>query len=317
MISIIIPAYNAEKFIERAILSAVNQTAQNVEVIVIDDGSEDHTLEIAQALAQKYGNIKVLHTENGGVSRARNIGLDNANGEYIAFLDADDMLLPDALERMEKCLQETGGDICATRAIRGENSPKPSDAENEPEIWDAMLGIKYVLGDHTSIYSCWAKLYNGEKIKSIRFPEGKRVHEDSYFVFLCIFSGMRLVKYDIYTYVYCENSQSATRGAFSDKVLDMLALAKEKARLIRETYPELEEDTINVMLKAYMALLHNLCKTKDKKFRRYEKEAIAYIQKNKKYYIPCTKSDNQWFFIITNHLFGVYKRIYQIKFKVS
>ena len=127
---------------------------------------------------------------------------------------------------------------------------------------------------------------------------------------------MQLVKYDIYTYDYCENSQSATRGAFSDKVLDMLALAKEKARLIREAYPDMEEETINVMIKAYMALLHNLCKTKDKRFQSYETEAIEYIQKNKRYYIPCTKSDNQWFFIITNHLFGLYKTVYQLKFKI-
>ena len=120
----------------------------------------------------------------------------------------------------------------------------------------------------------------------------------------------------IYTYIYCENSQSATRGAFSDKVLDMLVLAKEKASLIREKYPELEKEIINVTIKAYMALLHNLCRTKDKRFRSYETEAIRYIQKNKKYYIPCTKSDNQWFFIIKSHLFGLYKIIYQIKFKI-
>lgn len=316
MISVIIPAYNAEKFIERAILSAVEQTMADVEVIVVDDGSEDLTLNIAQALAQKHKNIKVLHTENGGVSCARNIGLDTASGEYISFLDADDMLLPDGLERMIKCLQETGGDICATRAVRGEKSPVPAQSVTKPELWDALHGIKCVLADHPSVYSCWAKLYRADKLNNIRFPEGKHVHEDSYFVFLCILSGMQLVKYDIYTYIYCENSQSATRGAFSDKVLDMLVLAKEKASLIREKYPELEKETINVTIKAYMALLHNLCRTKDKRFRSYETEAIQYIQKNKKYYIPCTKSDNQWFFIITNHLFGLYKIIYQIKFKI-
>lgn len=316
MVSVIIPAYNAERFIQRSVGSALNQTYSDVEVIVINDGSTDSTREKVEAMMESHSNLILVNTENGGVSRARNIGLDHAKGKYVTFLDADDMLFPDALERMVDCLRSSGGDFCATRAVRGENTPRPEETSQTPEIWDKVLGIKNVLADHPSVYSCWAKLYLAEKIKDIRFPEGMRVHEDSFFVFLCILSGMRLVKHDIYTYVYCENDQSATRSGFSEKVFDMLSLAKEKARLLRETYPELTDATVNVKIKAYMALLHNLCRTKDKKYRSYEKEAVSYIRKNKKYYIPCTKRDDQWFFIITHHLFGLYKQVYRIKFKV-
>ena len=90
LISVIVPVYNVEKYLEKCLNSLVNQTYQNIEIIVVDDGSTDNSGRIADDFALKYDIIKVIHTKNGGLSAARNVGIENAGGEYIAFVDSDD-----------------------------------------------------------------------------------------------------------------------------------------------------------------------------------------------------------------------------------
>ena len=121
-VSVIIPAYNAEKFIGEAIESVLNQTYKNIEIIVVDDGSKDNTYHIVK---QNFGNqVKLIRKKNGGVSSARNMGVKNAEGEFIAYLDADDYWLPQKLEIQLRCFEkfpECG--LCYTDAyINGEKT---------------------------------------------------------------------------------------------------------------------------------------------------------------------------------------------------
>jgi len=114
LVSIIIPVYNAEKYLDESICSAINQTWKNIEIIIVDDGSADQSLNIA--LKYQAENIKVFHQENKGASAARNEGLSEANGDYIQFLDADDLLSADKIEEQVKALEEMPGKIacCST-----------------------------------------------------------------------------------------------------------------------------------------------------------------------------------------------------------
>ena len=111
LISVIVPAYNSERWLEECFNSFYRQTYQNTELIMIDDGSGDSTLSLARRLAEGKNNVHVIHTENGGVCRARNIGLESAQGEYISFLDSDDMLTDNALEVLFQNLVEKDADI--------------------------------------------------------------------------------------------------------------------------------------------------------------------------------------------------------------
>lgn len=113
LISVIVPAYNAEKWIAQACNSVFEQTYPNWQLIVVDDGSRDSTYEILQAIAGEHSTMNVIHTENGGVCKARNIGLDKSQGEYIVFLDADDLLATDALEKMYNAINTQQADIVA------------------------------------------------------------------------------------------------------------------------------------------------------------------------------------------------------------
>lgn len=138
LVSIIIPAYNVEKYIERCLHSITGQTYQAIEIIVVDDGSTDSTGEILDRYAISDSRMKVIHTKNGGVSAARNIGLENAGGEFLSFVDADDLVAPHYIERLMEILQITGTDISTCCAVDvSENSVS--------EHWPIPLSAPIVL----------------------------------------------------------------------------------------------------------------------------------------------------------------------------
>lgn len=312
MVSVIIPAYNAEPVIERAVQSVLNQSYKNYEIIVINDGSSDKTEEKVNQIASEFQCVHLISTDNGGVSRARNIGIHQARGKYITFLDADDTLLPMALEQMRNCLADTHADICAAKhKIEGQNFID----SNVSAIWSPEVGIQKIIEDHPATYSACAKLYKTEKIQSIRFPEGRRAHEDSFFVFLCILNGMTMAICDFTAYNVYLTENSASRCGFSEKYDDILLLAEEKKRIILEKYPELEGRVENILIKAHMAYLNGLKRTEGQQYRIQEKRSIRYIIHNRKYFLPATECDAAWFHIITNHMYGVYKQVYRIKAK--
>ena len=118
LLSIIIPAYNAEKFIDRCSKSIINEITDNTEIIIIDDESTDNTYEICKEYESEYSNIRVIHKTNEGVSVARNVGIENAKGKYILFLDSDDWLEPTAIEHLFNLYYQTGADIVSGNALR-------------------------------------------------------------------------------------------------------------------------------------------------------------------------------------------------------
>lgn len=314
MISVIIPAFNAEKFVARAIKSVLNQTYQDLEIIVVNDGSTDSTQAIVETLCKCNKQIILINTVNHGVSCARNTGIDNAKGEFLSFLDADDELLPDALANMHRCLLSTASDICSGLYYR--NDQQQETYSKRFITWDAKTGIKKALLDAVPTHSACAKLYRTCKLSSVRFPEGKRVHEDSFFIFSCLVSGMTMALLDYPTYIYYSVPGSASRSGFSEKMFDMLDLASEKERIICENYPDLNNYAQNIVVKANMALLGNLCKSTGKKYRRSEKACIRTILEKKKYFVPSSNHDKKWFYVITHRLYYVYKLYYQAKYVI-
>lgn len=314
MVSVIIPAYNAEKYITRAINSVLKQTYKNYEIIVINDGSTDSTKAIVENFYYQYTNVILIDTPNGGVSRARNLGIDKARGEFIAFLDADDELFPDALEKMIVCQIATEADIVCVRNVNAYD--EYANLEMKYKLWTEQESIVNLIADHPATYAAWGKIYRKDKLGQARFPAGKRVHEDSYFVFLCLVSGMKMAVCNQIAYLTHRVPNSASRCGWSDKFFDMMELAAEKKRILDERYPEYTDKSRNVLIKANMALLHNLCKAKSFKYWKEENKAIRYIQENKKLFVPAIEGDKRWFFIITHHLYRIYKIIYQLQYRI-
>lgn len=157
LVSIIIPVYNVEKYLEKCIESCFNQRNSNVEVIAIDDGSKDSSPEILDEMAKKHQNLKVIHKENAGVSSARNVGINNANGDYIVFVDADDYLAEDAIEYMMQIITETSSEFaviknCFTSVDQKQFENKISKISNEEAVF-LLLDLSIPIG-------CWNKIYS-------------------------------------------------------------------------------------------------------------------------------------------------------------
>ena len=261
----------------------------------------------------------IVEQTNGGVCKARNKGLDIAQGEYIMFVDADDVLYADAIESLYNLLNASKADIASgdllhfdtAKGIPGDNR-KMMIGENV--VWEGVEVLKKSLEDHPHTYSSCAKLYRRELVQSVRFVEGRHVHEDSFFVFQCMLQCPTFVATNMPVYKYRTTPNSASRSAFSDKFLDILFFAEMKAQLIERHFPEFVSLLPNLRIKAYLALLRVLCKTNELNYRSIEKEAISYIIANKEYFKPALVADQKFFRIVTMRLYWLYKLYYQFRF---
>ncbi|MBQ6373098.1 MAG: glycosyltransferase family 2 protein [Clostridia bacterium] len=179
LISVIMPIYNAGSFLRKGVESVLVQTHRNLEMILVDDGSTDGSGEICDAFAEKDDRVRVIHQANGGVSRARNVGLTAAKGDYIAWLDSDDYFLPTVLERLLTAMLRHGKQIamCNYINLKTDGSSKPryelpydEKAYSREDMVGMILGIGF-----TPVL--WANLMERKLYEGIRFPEG-RLFED-------------------------------------------------------------------------------------------------------------------------------------------
>ena len=188
-ISIIIPAYNAEAFLERCIKNVLLQTVSDWELLIVDDGSEDSTGQIAEAYAELDERIKVFHTENRGASSARNLGMENAKGDYISFVDADDTIDPSFYESLLILADESDADIsqCSFSYVYDDVMDIP-DKTGTTGVFRGKEDIEraYFAGSIGKINICiWNKLFSRKLLGEIRFDEKLNIYEDAFFVYNC------------------------------------------------------------------------------------------------------------------------------------
>ena len=313
-VSVIIPAYNAEKYLRECLDSVLKQTHKDVELVIINDGSKDETKNILDEYKSKYSHVQVIHTENGGVSRARNIGLDNATGEYIMFLDSDDLLVANAIEILLHDLKDNDADIAAGLMSSEVNNNAISCEGTEVVVWSDTGGLEKSLEDNPFTYSSCAKIFKKQVLGQVRFVEGRKIHEDSYFVFCALINQPTVVMRDVYIYKYRANENSASHAAFSEKYFDILYFANEKYKTIEEMYPHLLDKAKNMLVKSNIAMLQCLLNTNDKKYKKITRECIREVKKNKKYFIPSYSGDKKRFLIIVYHCYWIFKLLYRIKY---
>lgn len=180
LISIIVPVYNAEKFVSRCIESLIGQEYSNVEIILVNDGSSDKSPAICDVYARKDRRVHVIHKKNGGVSSARNAGIDLATGKYVCFVDSDDHMTPDGIITMKQALDRASADLCIG-AIANWKAYVDSDEHVVVATYPRKV-LEVLVRDNS--YSSLAKLYRLDIVKkyAIRFPESQRCSEDTIFV---------------------------------------------------------------------------------------------------------------------------------------
>ena len=301
LVSIIVPIYNAEKYLDSCIQSVLRQTYTNWELILIDDGSTDKSGRIAEEYGFADERITVFHQKNLGVSLARNQGIDEATGNYVVFLDADDELIEDCLAKTVNIAEETNADVVAGRSCENQ------ELFQDRIIWTGAEALENSLKDHLFTYSACAKLIRREFIGKTRFTPDIRINEDSYFVFQLLCKQNVFVLTNDVIYFYRSNSESSSRTVFSEKYFDILKVSDLKYKKIEEQFPQMHDLAKNMLLKARMNVLRILAVRTRDEYRDVEKKLLEYILDNKEDYIPSSKECNQWMFILSHHLFYVYK----------
>ena len=210
LVTVIVPVYNAEKYLERCVDSILRQTYTNLEIILIDDGSPDRSGELCDAYARKDERVRVIHRQNGGVSAARNTGLDAAKGAWIMFVDSDDFIAPDAVEYLLKLCWEHGAKAAQCGRIVGKDESFPAEtAEEQVKVWD--FWELYTAPQKLYLGTVWAKLFDASLFREIRFPEGM-LGEDLEVAFKAFYTAKRIASSHRRLY-YCylsENSLSRT-----------------------------------------------------------------------------------------------------------
>lgn len=209
MISVIVPVYNVEKYLRRCLDSIMNQTFRELEILVIDDGSTDASGEICDEYAEQDKRIRVFHTENRGLSAARNLGLDEASGEWIGFVDSDDWIEVDMYEVLLNKALETDAEIVECGVFK-ERDGVVKEHGREDMLLSGMDAVKELLCGHLSDYA-WDKLWNSRCFEKLRFPVN-RVHEDTAITYQCLANADKVcvLSQSKYHYVYRPNSLSTT-----------------------------------------------------------------------------------------------------------
>lgn len=182
-VSVIIPVYKVEKYLSDCIISIVNQTYTDLEILLIDDGSPDQCGKICDEWAQKDSRIRVIHTENHGLSSARNLGVANASGEYVVFVDSDDWLSPEYVEKLHEQMVGNSADLvmCGSRSEWQDNSKPAAHLPTEKKVLTAAEfshSFLVYLGAYSVV---WNKMYRRELLNSVEFVKGK-YFEDTYFI---------------------------------------------------------------------------------------------------------------------------------------
>ncbi|MEX2784914.1 glycosyltransferase family 2 protein [Streptococcus sp. H49] len=222
-ISVIVPVYNVEEYLKRCLDSLVNQTYEHLEIIIVNDGSQDHSLAIAESFARKDKRINIINQENAGLSAARNTALQHITGDYVAFLDSDDWLEKDAYAYMLQLLMEKDADICVGAIRRAaQKSPLSQDAPpKEVLLTQEAYAKKYFKIDSQSIeYYVWNKLYKRQVVEGVVFPEGLYA-EDVPATFRYILNAQKIVVTDKIIYNYFINNHGLT-ATFTAKKFDVL-----------------------------------------------------------------------------------------------
>lgn len=215
-ISVIVPVHKVEKYINRCVDSILAQTFTDFELILVDDGSPDNCGAICDAYAQKDSRVVVIHQENGGLSAARNAGIDwafaNSDSEWLAFVDSDDWVHPKYLEALYNAVMETGESIsvCGLEGTSG-SQPNVDEGKLGAETWDTET---FYCKRNTEATVAWNKLYKKECFQLIRYPIGK-LHEDRFVTYRILFQFLELAIIDQPLYAYYQNPNSIMRSKWS------------------------------------------------------------------------------------------------------
>lgn len=242
MISVIIPVYNVEKYLSQCLESVIRQTYQDLEIIVIDDGSTDESPRICDEYAEKDTRIRVIHKQNAGAASARNAGLKIATGEYLAFVDSDDYLNTNAYETMLGIMQRTTADIVECAFCNEFPNRTWNRIFFEKETLFSTVEYLKLYTDHWICSLIWEKLYKRSLFEGIEFEEGHQI-DDEFFTYQGVMNAKTIVYNPTILYHYRMRSSGVMRDktVAEKKLFDRLEYSTIRREKVTSRFPELKQ----------------------------------------------------------------------------
>lgn len=286
LISIIVPIYNVEQYLEKCINSILNQTYTNLEIILVDDGSPDNSGKICDEYAKKDNRIKVIHKENGGISSARNTGLKVARGAYVGFIDSDDYIEKDMYEILYTNLKKESADIsiCSCYEVYKDRIT----CTKKQGVYTVMMPEETIMKMNSFGYfgvGLWDKLYKMELFQNMEFPIGKK-SEDWYVIYKLVDKAKRIVYESVPKYYYRQRNDSLSHSVNIN--FDSIKASKEAIDFIKEIYPQALKSAYTMYVFSNIGVYDKLLLYKHipnrkidmKKIRKEVKRVYPSIEKN-------------------------------------
>ena len=273
LLSIIVPIYNVEQYLDRCIQSILNQTYQNLEIILVDDGATDCSGAIADSYAAKDKRIKVFHKENGGLSDARNYGLEHVTGDYILFIDSDDFIVNIMCERLITVASSNNADIvsCNYYIYRGDDdiSIHTMSVQYDKRTFTGMDMLRYYLlkTEPFDLNVVWNKifkldLFNG--VEPVRFPKG-RVQEDNFTIFRLFLNANSIVTVNEPLYYYVQRAGSIMANFTRRFMIDTIESHMYMSDYLMNHCSSVKNELQLYLLNSYVELSRRVCANKCKK----------------------------------------------------
>ena len=273
LVSIIVPIYNVEQYLEKCIDSIINQTYTNLEIILVNDGSPDNSLKICNFYKEKDSRIKVINKENGGLSDARNVGLENSHGEFILFVDSDDWISSVMVSELVEFITKFNADMVISRYYKvfsNYHIEESSKSAKSVEVLSKTEVMERIMDDNNITNHVWRKLYKKSIIPKDVFPKGKN-YEDIYAMPLILENCQKIVNIDKVHYYYRMNNSGIVMSWKTKNLLDAFDLYSFSATFISQKFPELSSKIPNYLLKSYLVLWDNTLKIENNNNEDYFK----------------------------------------------
>ena len=289
LISVIVPVYKVEKYLDRCVQSIVDQTFRNLEIILVDDGSPDNCPAMCDAWAAKDSRIKVIHKENGGSGLARNVALNIAEGQYVGFVDSDDYIAPHMYEYLLGLMTDNIDIVECNYKETFDNHVSFLEGDNMAhQEYSTYEALSNHINDTLFRQIIWNKLYRRKTIDGIRFPAGSLI-DDEFWTYRVIANARKLVHTSCKMYAYRQQPESVMHLSFSLPRLQAVDAKCQRLILLQEKFPELvPQARINLwytcLHMGQMSLLHMEEAEKNQAFEK------LYVAK-KKY--PLTNDDKR------------------------
>lgn len=283
LISVIVPVYNTEKYLRKCIESIQEQTLSDIEIILVDDGSTDSSLSICESYKANDCRIVIIHKENGGLSSARNSGLDRAKSLYVGFVDSDDYIDKDMFYQLYHSLVEFAADIstCGVYDVFGHKTIVKTH-KNERYVLDRISACEMVLKQKLNATIMPNKLFRKDLFEGLRFPVGKVMEDD----FICTKLFLRSNRVAVLTtpyYYYIHRPQSITTTRFRISDLDPIEAYDYNFELVKEAYPVLIETMNARKCWARFYTLDKLYRSQEEQsYPKLEKELLQYLKDRKR-----------------------------------